>query len=107
MSKPVEGRIKEIEILKNKKNKAGRDDTNNQYLLLSSLVRFFLNVDTSNIIDNDRHSKYQNIDRDERHVETTARRKQQRPPVLMRKEEVQRRYDGEEDEEVKRVKEHV
>ncbi len=89
--------IKEIEILKDEKNGAGRNNAEDQ-LPFSFFPLGLLDQKGSRIIDGNGQGQNQNIDRDKGHVKDATGRQEEKPTVGMRDQKIEDRHRREKDE---------
>src|SRR5690349_23023989 len=96
----------EVQIFENEQYETSRENADQQRRRPPS-SRCPFDVDRRQIVDDDGDEQYQDIDRDEGHVEDAARDQEQHPPIAGRQEEVERRDDWEKGEKLQGVEQHV
>jgi hypothetical protein len=93
------------EIFENKKNQTRGNDTDQQQQRFCPTIDL-LQVNSRCVIDDDRQSQDQDVDRDKRHVEHTARDKQQRSLPAAAERKIQGANDRKKQRELDRIEKH-
>ena len=91
--------VKKVKILEDKEDEAGRQDADGEdtFAFTGGKTRYF-QPDASNVIDDDRHGKDDDVFRNKHHVEDATGDQQHPPAMSMREHEIQQCYHRKEDE---------